>query len=215
MKKKIIFITFIVLGIILSAFISFYFVRQSKSLSNLPENTIQQNQNNLPENSVSEDGAGNQSSGKLVTDDFEIDLPAGWEEVAPPMGTSIMAVNKDEKLDDPAAQRINFRSYFAVSYDTLQGKGISEYLENVKSQLEQAIPNVVFRQEQNTTINGRTAWAVEANLTQQGVDFEILMVVVKGEGDDVWVISFNTLQSSWAEYQETFSNIAHSFNLKK
>jgi len=64
-------------------------------------------------------------------------------------------------------------------------------------------------------INSRTARAIEADLTQQGVNFKILIVAVKGEGDDVWVISFNTLQSSWMAYQETFSDIANSFKLKK
>ena len=125
-----------------------------------------------------------------------------------------MAVNADEQLNDPAAQKINFKSYFAISYDVLQGKSLSEYLQSVKSQLQQTISGAVFAQEHNTTINGKPAWAFEASFTQQGVNFKILMVAVKGVNDDVWVISFNTLQSTWVEYQKVFSDIANSFSLK-
>ena len=150
-----------------------------------------------------------------MTDDFEISLPEGWQKTAPAIGASAMAINGEEKLDDPAAQKINFRSYFAVSYDTLQGKSLSEYLQNIKSQLQQTISNAVFSQEHDVTINDRVARAFEADFTQQGVNFKILMVAVKGVDDDVWVISFNTIQSSWAEYKEIFSNIANGFRLKK
>ena len=133
----------------------------------------------------------------------------------PAMGASAMAVNANESINDPAAQKINFKSYFAVSYDTLQGKSMSEYEQIVKSGLQQTISNVVFTKEQDMTINGKSAHALEAELTQQGVNFKILLVVVRGQGDDVWVMSFNTTKSSWDGYKETFYGVANSFNLKK
>ncbi len=125
-----------------------------------------------------------------------------------------MAVKVNEQLNDPAAQKINFKSYFAVSYDTTQGKSLSEYVQTVKSQLQQTISGIVFAQEHDTTINGKAARAFEADFNQRGVNFKILMVAIKGMGDDVWVISFNTLQSTWAEYRDTFSDIVSSFSLK-
>jgi hypothetical protein len=238
MKNKTVIAVLIILGIILAVLIGIYFIRQNKSLTNPSENIMQQNQNSVPVNSAPENSATNQmpalneegttsSAGtnkqtnteqpqsKLVTDDFDVNLPAGWRQTAPAIGASAMAVNVNESINDPAAQKINFKSYFAVSYDVLQGKSMNEYVQIVKSGLQQSIANVVFTKEQNMTINDKSAHAIEAELTQQGVNFKILMVVVKGQGDDVWVMSFNTTKSSWDGYKETFYGVANSFNLKK
>ena len=191
MKNKTIVIILIVLGVALAVLIGIYFIRQNKQID------TEQPQN------------------KLATNDFEVGLPTGWRQTAPAMGVSAMAVNANEHIDDPAAQKINFKSYFAVSYDTFQGKNISEYAQTVKSGLQQAISNSIFTKEQDMTINGRSARAMEVELTQQGVNFKVLMVIVKGQGDDFWVMSFNTTKSSWEGYKETFYDIANSFSLKK
>jgi len=127
MKNKVTIIALIILGIALVVLVGFYFVKQNKSLINLPQNAMQSNQASTGNQEKANDGIGvnNQIQNKLVTDDFEVTLPAGWEKTAPAIGASAMAVNRNEKLDDPAAQKINFKSYLAVSYDTLQGKGMS------------------------------------------------------------------------------------------
>jgi len=210
MKNKILIISLIVVAIAVATIIVFYFIQKDKAPVNFVENNAPLNRPGV-NNQINVEQAQN----KLVTDDFEISLPEGWQKTEPAIGTSAMAVNGDEKLNDLAAQKINFRSYFAVSYDILQGKDLSEYSQGIKSQLQQIISNPVFTQEHDTTINGKAARAFEADFIQQGVNFKILMVAVKGVDDDVWVISFNTLQSSWAEYREIFSDIAGSFSLKK
>ena len=131
------------------------------------------------------------------------------------MGSSAMAVKINENLNDPVAKKINFKSYFAVSYDTLQDKSMSEYVQIVKNGLQQTVPSVVFTKDQDMMINSRSAHAIEAELIQQGVNFKILLMVIAGEGKDVWVISFNTTKNSWDEYREMFYGVANSFNLKK
>ncbi|MDD4290453.1 MAG: hypothetical protein PHH83_04285 [Patescibacteria group bacterium] len=209
MKNKIAIIILIVVVIAGVAVIGFYFNKQNKQPTGFIENTTLPNQTKTNKQTNNE-----QSQNKLVTNDFEINLPTGWQKTTPPVGTSVMAVKADEQFKDPAAQKINFRSYFAVSYDTTQGKNLSEYIQTVKNQLQQTIPGVVFAQEHDTTINGKVARAFEADLNQRGVNFKMLMVAIKGSGDDVWVISFSTLQSIWAEYQKTFSDIAGNFKLK-
>ncbi|OGH76805.1 MAG: hypothetical protein A2469_03160 [Candidatus Magasanikbacteria bacterium RIFOXYC2_FULL_40_16] len=209
MKNKIAIIVLIIAIVAILGGIGFYFIQKNKAPANSLKNTTPPSQTGTNNQVNSE-----QSQNKLVTDDFEISLPEGWQKTAPAIGASAMAIKADEQLTDPAAQKINFRSYFAVSYDTLQGKSLSEYLQSVKIQLQQTISGAVFAQEHDTTINGKPARAFEASFTQQGVNFKILMVVVKGVNDDVWVISFNTLQSTWAEYQKAFSDIANSFSLK-
>jgi len=209
MKNKIAIVILIIVVIAGAVVVGFYFSRQNKQFVGPIKNAALPSQTGTNNQINSE-----QSQNKLVTDDFEINLPVGWRKTAPAIGSSAMAVKANEQLNDPAAQKINFRSYFAVSYDTTQGKSLSEYMQTVKNQLQQTIPGAVFAQEHDTTINGKAARAFEADFNQKGVNFKILMVAIKGSGNDVWVISFNTLQSTWVEYQEIFSNIANSFKLK-
>lgn len=214
MKSKITIIILIVVGVTVAAVIGFYFIKQNKPSTDQVGNGALSNQNIASNQIYNNQTNSGQAQNKLVTDDFEINLPAGWQKTAPAIGSSAMAVKADEQLNDPAAQKINFRSYFAVSYDTTQGKSLSEYMQTVQGQLQQTISGIIFAQEHDATINGKAARAFEADFNQRGVNFKILMVAIKGTGDDVWVISFNTLQDTWAEYQDTFSDIASSFNLK-
>ncbi len=225
MKNKIVIISLIIFAIVLAILIGVYFIKQNESAVNPAGNTAQENQNNAPankngappknQNENNQTSAG-QAQNKMVTDEFEIIVPAVWVQTAPAMGTSLMAVNSNENINDQAAQKINFKSYFAVSRDILQGKTIDEYSQTVKSSLQQIVSNVIFTKNQNiAAINGKSAYAIEAEMSQQGVDFKVLMVIIRGERDDAWVFSFNTTKSAWDGYKEIFYNIANSFSLKK
>lgn len=206
MKNKVIVVILVVLAVIAAAFAIFYFTRTSGG-----EGSIKENQQALPESN----GQANGSTQKIVTDEFSIDLPAGWQKIDAITGVSAMAVDAAEDITDPAAKEINFRTYLAIVYDELQGKSLSEYMQASKTELQGIVSSVVFRNEQDITINGRVAKALEAEFTQQGVNFKILMVLVSGEGDDVWTISLNTVESSWDSYKELFSDIVNSFIVKK
>jgi hypothetical protein len=223
-------LVFILLGIIviLAILAGVYFLIQNKSDVGPTENTVQEKQNNTLPNLPLEnkEGSGSeakmdiptdnqQPQNKIITNDFSINLPAGWQQSAPAMGTSAMAVNTNEQINDPAAQRINFKSYFAVSYDVFQGENLDDYIQIVKNQLLQAIPSTTFTKEQDMTINISSARAIEAELTQQGVNFKILIIAIAGQGEDVWVISFNTAKSAWPEYEAIFYSIADSFSFEK
>lgn len=201
----------IVLGVLLLVSAGVYFLGKNKPAADLVENTV----NEIADNTGQSQAAVDQLQNKLVTDDFEMNIPSGWVQAPPVMGTSAMAVNAKESLNDPAAQKINFQSYLAVSYDVLQGKSLEEYSEIIKNGLKQAIQGVVFANEHDVAVNGSPARAFEAEMSQQGVNFRILMVSVKGEGDDVWTLSFNTTKSAWDSYAQTFSGIVNSFKLKK
>jgi hypothetical protein len=210
---KNIFIILIVLGVILAALIGVYLFKQNKAAispeSTESEETPGENQEGLEYESKEGNGQ------VLATNDFSIDLPDGWRKTEATMGVSAMAINFEEEIEDPAAQKINFKSYFAVTYDTLGEKSLNDYLQIAKNELGKVASNVVFTEDQDITINGRSAHATEVELTQQGVDFKVLIVLVKGEGDNVWVLSFNTTRSNWDEYREMFYSVADSFNLKK
>jgi len=150
----------------------------------------------------------------LEKEEFSINVPAGWKEVPPSRGVSAMVVNIGEQPTEEAAKRINFKSYFAVSYDTMAGKIREKYLEDYKQKLKEALPEIVFVNESPGSIGGKDAYFIEANLTQQGVDFKVFLVLVRGKGDDIWTISFNTLKSDWLKYKDLFYQTAESFQTR-
>lgn len=157
----------------------------------------------------------NQNQNRIVAkDDFSLNAPKEWLEAGAPSGVSLMLVNNSEQTTNPAAKKINFRSYFSVSYDTLGENTKDKYMDILKNNLKQAIPEIVFSKESSLLIDGREAKALEAEISQQGVDFEILIFVISGKDKDVWIISFNTLREKWDNYKSLFYQIAESFKLK-
>ena len=84
---------------------------------------------------------------------------------------------------------------------------MEEYLEYTKDVLEQSIPEIVFTDQGEQSI--------EAEITQQEVDFKVLIVMAKGAGEeDIWVISFNTTKDKWSEHKSLFLEITESFHAK-
>ncbi len=212
MKNKNIILAIIILIVAVLILIGFFVFRQNKPES-IDQNEISpNNQENIEEGDSSNT---EQTENKLVTNDFSLNLPAGWIKTDAIEGITAMAVNSKENITDPAAKAINFKSYVAVSKDALGGKSLKEYMQAVKDGLGKTISNIIFSNEKELVINESSAYAIEAELIQQNVNFKVLIVVIQGKGDDVWVISFNTTASDWAGYTETFSNIANSFILKK
>jgi len=207
MKNK--YIGLIALFLVLALAIGFYFFRQNQLSGNF-------NGNGMPfgQEKAKDQLEKGQNGNKLATNDFEIVLPDGWKQTAAGVGISAMAVNENEQIIDEAAQRINFKTYAAVSYDTVQGKSLGDYFQTVKEQLDESIPGAVFSQENGTKINDREAWAAEVNFNQKEIDFKVLIIAIRGEGDDVWLISFNTLENSWEDYRQVFADMADSFTLK-
>lgn len=212
-NKKTILI--LAISVIILAVLAGIYISGRNKLVNPEENKTQ-------DNGVTETGPQNETDNivseknQLVTDDFSMELPLGWSktpDTAP--GVLAIAANPNENISDAAAKNINFISYLAVSRDALQGKTMEEYLQSVKDELQTAISGAIFANEKDLTINERSARAVETEMTQQGVNFKVLIVAVKGDGDDVWVMSYNTVKSSWDGYKEDFSNSARSFILKK
>jgi hypothetical protein len=151
----------------------------------------------------------------IVKDDFSVLLPEGWTEATGFQGVSAMAINAGEEITDPEAEKINFRTYYSVTYDTLQGRTMESYAEYLKENLRHLLVNVDFVSERMSELNGRDAYVIETKLFQQGVDFKVLMFLIKGEEDDIWLVFFNTVESNWDRYQDLFQKIAASFETKQ
>lgn len=151
---------------------------------------------------------------RLEKEDFSISMPEGWAEMGAPTGVSAMVVCTSEEITDPAAQKINFRTYFSVVYDVLAEKTLEEYIQSAKDILPQSIPGIVMTHEENSIIDNQDAYFIEAEFTQRGIDFKILLTVIKGREQDVWIVSFNTAVSNWDNYKDLFYQIAKSFKVK-
>src|SRR4030042_693998 len=197
MQSKTTVIVVIILIVVLALAAYFYFFKQDKSAVNPTENVT--NETTTEENLVNEQYAveGNdqtnaeQSQNQIVTDDFSIALPVGWSKAVETVPEALaIAINPNETINDVAAQNINFKSYLAVSSDKLQDKTFSEYAQSVKSGLEATLASAVFTKDQDMTINGNSAHATELEMTQEGINFKVLLVIIKGEGEETWILSF-------------------------
>jgi hypothetical protein len=209
MKKIIILIiVIVVVVVVLGTGIVIYFMRQNSAdtrdyiqNSNLKEP--------LPE-------SGGQSQNKIATDDFSITLPKGWSKTIDTMpGIVAMAANPNEKINDDAAQSINFKSYLTISSDVLSGKTLQEYMQLVKNELRSVASDAIFSNENALTINNKPARAFEMEMTQRGVNFKVLLVGIQESEDSVWFLSYNTVKSSWENYKESFSESVRSFIFKR
>lgn len=147
----------------------------------------------------------------LNKEGFSIMLPNGWRETQAPLGAALLAYNAQEQITDPALKKINFRSYYSVSYDQMKSQTLKDYAATVKNSLSQLMPGVKFNTESSWTFGSNKGYKLDMDISDKGADFKVLMVLISGNQTDVWVISFNTTKDNWAGYQTLFDQIAASF----
>lgn len=150
----------------------------------------------------------------LEKSDFSVMMPEGWAEMAAPTGVSAMVVNVNEEITEPEAQKINFKTYYIVVYDTLNERSKEEYFQSVAVSLSQTIPGVAITHEEEEKIDNQDAYFVEAEFNQRNIDFKVLLVVFTGEGESVWILTFSVLKSAWNDYKDLFYQIARSFKIR-
>lgn len=147
---------------------------------------------------------------------FEILKPSGWKEFGSPSPSSVMVSINQEEIEDPEARKINFKTYYSVTPDKLKGKDIKEHSQSFKGLLEKSkkLESIRYVSEKDTEINGRKARLLELEARQRGIKFHIMIALIIGKEQTVWVVSFNTLEENWADYQQDFLNILNTFILK-
>ncbi len=168
-------------------------------------------QNGEKTDNGSETGRG---GGVLEKNDFSIMMPENWAEMAAPTGVSAMVVNIDEEVTEPEAQRINFKTYYSVVYDTLNERSREEYLQSFAATLKQTVPDIVIGHEKEEKIDNWDVYFVEAEFNQRDIDFKILLVIFMEEGESVWILSFNSLKNAWNDYKDLFYQVARSFKAR-
>lgn len=144
---------------------------------------------------------------------FSVKLLDGWVQVQPISGAYVMAIKDREQLNNATAKELGFASYYSVVGDTYVETSIQDYLNKVKASLEQNFTGIaLFDKESHKTENGET-YFIESQFSQQGINLKSLLAInIKNE--NVWIVSFNTLDEKWDEYQGLFYEIADSFEIK-
>lgn len=211
MKKPLLILVLILLVIAIAGGAFWYLKTQSNTAGN---NLAGANDNRAASgNNLNQN---NQPNGENVfaNDNFSLTYPNGWRSVPAMQGVSAMIVKGNENITEPEAKKMNFQSYLAVSYDSSEGKTKDQVVEALKTGLRSVIPDAVFSREQSQTINQRDAYAMETIFRQSGVDFHVLIIVVWGNGNDLWILSYNTLDSLWQGYAADFEKITQSFIVK-
>lgn len=199
--KKYIIIAIVVLVLVVGVGFGWYWGQRSKNVNNQNRGPV-----NLPQ--ATEDHP-------LVKDDFSILLLKGWREIPPVVqGVTLSVVDEEGDYSAPDVKRINFRSNYNVSYDQLKSRDIGQYTEYIKSVVKQMTPDVVFSNEGTLAIHGREAHIFEGEISQQGLDFHVMVVLIPGDNGDVWNISFNSLKSDWVRNAPLFARVANSFQVK-
>jgi hypothetical protein len=201
--------------IIIAIFIAFagvglgmYFFGKSKSteinppVSKAPDDDLQNQKNNPPK-----------ENGPYVGEDFTIIAPPGWIQTHIPTTIVSFQNSQENHPSGSAAEKINFKSYMAVSFDNTQGKTLDEIVKLVKQQTISVAPSVSFSSETSGTIDGQPAKFLEAELAQQDVEFKVIIAIVFKE-DKYFTISANTTAQKWPEYQNPFYDAINSFKFK-
>jgi len=177
-------------------------IKIDPSASKVPANSLKNQKNNPPK-----------ENGPYVGEDFTIVAPPGWIQTHIP--TTIVSFHNSQEAhpSGSAAEKINFKSYMAISFDTTQGKNLDEIIKLVKQQTASVAPSVSFNSENDGTIDGRPAEFLEAELTQQDVEFKVIIAIVFKE-DKYFTISANTTAQKWSEYKNLLYDAINSFKFK-
>jgi len=138
---------------------------------------------------------------------YALTLPAGWQTAKEDDEQSIFI-----KTSEPA--QADFRTYLSVSRDKIGGGTLADYSNDLKAKISQSASRIRFDNENKVKINGLEAFAMDAYVKQNKVDFRILTVAIIGQASDVWVLNFNTLEANWDNNAPVFEEILNSFRIK-
>lgn len=165
---------------------------------------------NLPENVLPQ-----QELGKTFQkNNFSFKYANDWEEVTAPKEILGMIVNKKEAITDNLAKKLNFQTYLTVSLNNSGVRNFADFITFFKSELKKKYPETNLSNDKTLTINNRESSSLEMNINQKGLKIKVQIYLIKGNNNDVWVLSFNTLESNYSKVQNLFEKISASFTIK-
>jgi hypothetical protein len=151
----------------------------------------------------------------LEQDGFSINIPDGWEEINGVQGVLAMISNVNEENEDVALQNMGFRTYFAIAYEDAKEIDLGTYASMIKQQVIDGQPDFKIISETEEKINQKDGYIIEGEIFKEGSEFKVFIVAIKGMGDNIWLITFNTALKNWEKYSSIFRETIESFNIKK
>lgn len=208
MKIKILVVVITVIILTALSVAGFYVYKQ---IAKPVPSTIDENQQAAGENKEFVTEPETEKEVRLVKDDFEITLPAGWQEATSTYEDFlVLAFDGKEDISGGNFQKLDFRTNISIKSDDLTKYSnldtLEKYIESMKISLIQVFPGIKFIKEEGNIL--------ECETTQEDVDFKTLLVFIEGNNSIIYAISFNTFRSSWEKYKDTFEQVASSFKLK-
>ncbi|MDO8559123.1 MAG: PsbP-related protein [bacterium] len=156
----------------------------------------------------------NQKLTLMDTAYFSFVIPDGWQEADASNTLPIMITDSREKLTNNQAKEMNFRTNISINSAELGEILFKDYVEDTKTRLIQAIPIIEITKEEGYTINGKNAHSMEIKSVQNDLKFNTIVILAVGKDNTVWAFSFNTLEESWLDYKDIFSNMIKSIKMK-
>ena len=148
-----------------------------------------------------------------VGDDFTFLPPMDWIQVEIPSTLVAYQNVKEIQPQNSAAEKVHFKSYMAVSFDSTNGQTLPEIVDLVKKQIESVALGTSFTLETSGQIDNESAKFIEADMLMQEVNFKVMIAIVL-KGDKYFTISSNTTKEKWSEYRDFFYDSAESFEFK-
>jgi hypothetical protein len=99
-------------------------------------------------------------------------------------GVTLMVVNGGEQPQEEAAKKINFRSYFAITY-TSSNQTLDKFFPEYEVKVKSIIKDAVIENIKDSTVNGYPTRFFEILTNQQGVAMHVFVALVKGNGSDI------------------------------
>lgn len=103
-----------------------------------------------------------------------------------------------------------FKSYVFFIKDDLTGRTYEQYIDYIKTQVEnssEGVETVEEKDEENSHV-------LILKTNQEEVNYIIAMSFIKGLNDTIFVVSLNTLESRFEETKPVFEEIYKSFTLR-
>ncbi|MFA6304412.1 MAG: hypothetical protein WCV73_02565 [Patescibacteria group bacterium] len=144
---------------------------------------------------------------------FNILAPTGWAEIVAPANTSLLIVNTAEKFPNPILEKLNFKTYYALTDKSLNGSDLSGFIAETKTQLAGLYPLMKLEPLPSRLVNGKEVKIFGGEMVEQGAQFKMMLAFFAGKNNDAWTLSFNTGADNWEVYQPVINSVIDSFKL--
>lgn len=203
-------IIIIIAIVIIGAGVGIYFATRETETVNTNTN---QNTNQGVVSNTDQANTNTRQENTYQGEDFSILKPLGWTQSQLP--GALVSFHKADEVhpEGSAAAKINFKSYIAVSFDTIQSERIDEINKTVVDQVVTTIPSAQITEESDEEIDGQAAKFNVMTMTQQEVDYTVFLAVIL-KGDKYYTVSGNTTTDLWGAYKDLFYTTARSLEFK-